>query len=438
MNESDRGGSNGGFMSRVAGIKVGPLPLPVYLILFAVVIWASLIGCLSADMIGGFAVIMVLGWLLSEIGMRVPILRNIGGPAILALFVPSILVFYKLINADALKAITAVMKTSNFLYLAIACLVCGSILGMNRKVLVQGFIRMSIPLLVGEILSISAGIGMGALLGYSPHRTFFYIIIPIIGGGIGEGILPYSLALAEILAKPQASFVAQLIPAAMMGNLIAIVTSGLMKRFGEKYPQYSGKGLLVKMGNENALLAEVRKDRPIELPLLGIGLLLACCFFTFGTIMSKFIGIPGPIIMIFSAAIAKYLKLIPERVEQGAYQMYRFIATNMVGPLLVGLGALFVPFKEVVAAITPGYIAICAAVVAAMWASGFFMGKLLNMYPVESAIITGCHTGLGGTGDVAILSASNRMGLMPFAQAATRIGGALMIVLATILMKMWH
>ncbi|MCE0554639.1 2-hydroxycarboxylate transporter family protein [Bacillus thuringiensis] len=59
------------------------------------------------------------------------------------------------------------------------------------------------------------------------------------------------------------------------------------------------------------------------------------------------------------------------------------------------------------------------------------------MYPVESAIVTGCHSGLGGTGDVAILSASNRMELMPFAQISTRLGGAAMVVTATILLKMF-
>ena len=54
------------------------------------------------------------------------------------------------------------------------------------------------------------------------------------------------------------------------------------------------------------------------------------------------------------------------------------------------------------------------------------------MYPIETAIINACHSGQGGTGDVAILTAANRMQLMPFAQIATRIGGAITVTLVLI------
>ncbi|MDD3180584.1 MAG: 2-hydroxycarboxylate transporter family protein [Opitutaceae bacterium] len=419
-------------------IKVGPLPLPLYLILLAVILTASVLGKLPADMIGGFAVIIVMGWLLGEVGIKTPILRNIGGPAILSLFVPSILVFYKLLNPNALNAITAVMKTANFLYLYIACLVCGSILGMNRKMLIQGFMRLFIPLLVGEIVTISVAISVAALLGFDVKNAFFFIIVPIIGGGIGEGALPYSMALSDILGQPQATFIPKLIPAAMIGNLFAIICSGGMKFFGDKYPKYSGNGLLVKTGDDAALLAEANKEKPIEFPLMGAGLLIACTFFIFGLVLSPFIGIPGPIIMIFFAAIVKYFNVLPENMQKGAYHLYRFVASNLTWPLLVGLGVLYTSWADVLRAFSPGYIAICLSVVLSMWTTGFFVGKFLNMYPVETAIVTGCHTGLGGTGDVAILSASNRIGLMPFAQAATRLGGAWMIVLATILLKIFQ
>lgn len=57
------------------------------------------------------------------------------------------------------------------------------------------------------------------------------------------------------------------------------------------------------------------------------------------------------------------------------------------------------------------------------------------MYPIETAIVNACHSGQGGTGDVAILTAANRMQLMPLAQIATRIGGAITVTLVLVILK---
>lgn len=418
--------------------KIGPLPLPVYVTIAVITVLAALNKKLPNDMIGGFAVLMLLGFLLGEIGARLPVFKHIGGAAILCLFVPSALVGYKVIDPEMLKAITTTMKTANLQYLYIACLVAGSILGMSHRVLVQGFARMFIPLLVGTLAAIAAGITVGLFFGYDPKHTFFFIVIPIVGGGIGEGILPLSIGYSEILGRPQAELIAMLVPAALLGNVVAILASGVLKTLGERRPHLSGNGDLVKSGNDADLLSNSHTDVPINLSLMGAGLMISCAFFIFGALLSQFTGIPGPILMIISAALLKVSKVLPQKMELGAYQMYRFVSTNLTFAILVGLGALFVSWKELVAAFTPGYFAICAATVLALVGSGFFVGKWLGMYPVESGIVTACHSGLGGTGDVAILSASNRMGLMPFAQISTRIGGAAMIVCATLLLKVLH
>ena len=425
------------FFSKFTNAKVGVVPLPLYLVLATVIFTASMYGKLPADMIGGFAVIIIMGILLGDIGLRVPILKEIGGPAILSIMVPSTMVFFNLINPSALKAITAVMKTSNFLYFYISVLVVGSILGMNRKVLVQGFMRMFVPLIVGTAAAISAGLLVGTLFGYTLHRTFFFIIIPIIGGGIGEGILPLSIGYAAILKIPQEALIGQLIPAAVIGNIVAIICAGLLKRLGEKRPDLTGNGLLVKTGDVSDVLNGKGIDKPIDFPLMGAGILIACSFFVFGNVASPLIGIPGAIIMIFSAAIVKYLNIMPASMEQGSFHLYKFVSSSLTWPLMVGLGVLYTPLKDVIATVTLGYLSVVASVVIAMITSGFFIGRFMNMYPVEAALVTGCHSGLGGTGDVAILSASNRMELMPFAQISTRIGGASMIVLAVVLLKLW-
>lgn len=438
----------GGLFSRLMGYKIGPMPLPVYVVLACIVIGASFVtiakqgkveSALPADMIGGFAVIMICGWILGHLGGKLPIFKDIGGPAILSLFVPSALLAYGVFNPAMKNATVAIMKTSNFLYMYISCLVAGSLLGMNRKVLVQGFMRMFVPLIVGTVAATIAGVGVGLLFGFSPYHTFFFILIPIMGGGVGEGILPLSMAYAElgVLGKTQGELIAMMIPAALIGNVVAIVSAGALKRLGEKHEQYNGKGLLVRSGDDNELLKEMGTDKPIELPLMGCGLLIACSFWILGSLLAPYTGIPGPILMILGAAAAKVLQIVPARMEQGAYQMYKFMTTNLTYPLLVGLGILYVPWKDLISAFTFGYFCVCAAAVLTMVSSGWFIGRFLNMYQVESAVVTACHSGLGGTGDVAILSACDRMGLMPFAQISTRIGGASMVVFAVFTIKLF-
>lgn len=84
------------FASKIMNVKIGVIPLPLYVVLAAIIYGASVYNKLPADMIGGFAVIMIMGIFLGDIGMRIPILKNIGGPAILSLFIPSLLVFFNL------------------------------------------------------------------------------------------------------------------------------------------------------------------------------------------------------------------------------------------------------------------------------------------------------------------------------------------------------
>ena len=93
------------------------------------------------------------------------------------------------------------------------------------------------------------------------------------------------------------------------------------------------------------------------------------------------------------------------------------------------------PWKDLMAAFTLVNLITIISTVGTLMTVGFFVGRALNMYPIETAIVNACHSGQGGTGDVAILTAADRMTLMPFAQIATRIGGALTVTGTLIVMK---
>jgi hypothetical protein len=82
------------------------------------------------------------------------------------------------------------------------------------------------------MMAVLSGLIVGSLFGYTPYHTFFFIIVPIIGGGIGEGILPLSLAYSAILGQTPDVYVAQLAPAAVVGNIFAIICAGSLARLG--------------------------------------------------------------------------------------------------------------------------------------------------------------------------------------------------------------
>ena len=45
---------------------------------------------------------------------------------------------------------------------------------MNRKVLVQGFVRMFIPLVVGTLASVAVGLLVGSLFGFEMKHILLY------------------------------------------------------------------------------------------------------------------------------------------------------------------------------------------------------------------------------------------------------------------------
>ncbi|MDN6727281.1 MAG: 2-hydroxycarboxylate transporter family protein, partial [Tetragenococcus halophilus] len=62
------------------------------------------------------------------------------------------------------------------------------------------------------------------------------------------------------------------------------------------------------------------------------------------------------------------------------------------------------------------------------------VGYLVGFYPIDTAVTAGlCMANRGGSGDLAVLGAANRMDLIAYAQLSSRLGGAIILVLASVL-----
>jgi malate:Na+ symporter len=417
---------------RLMEFRIGIIPLPVFIVMGGLIAGFVATGKISSEISMAIVVFAFFGFTCAEIGKRIPLIRNIGAAAIFATFIPSALVYYKLLPEPITKMTTEFTKSSNFLYLFIAAIIVGSILSMNRKVLIKGFLKIFVPLAVGSIAAMIVGTLVGTALGLGTHHTFFYIVVPIMAGGVGEGAIPLSVGYGEILHQDQGVLFATVLPPVMLGSLTAILLAGMLNYVGKRYPNLTGEGRLQPGEVDEMDASQEEITGHMDVTHIAAAGVTAVTLYILGIMCNRLFGLPAPVAMLFIAVILKLTQAVSPQLQQGAFVVYKFFSTAVTYPLLFAIGVALTPWDKLMAAFTLPTLVTIICTVATLMGTGFLMARRLRMYPIDVAIVNACHSGQGGTGDVAILTAANRMQLMPFAQIATRIGGAITVTLVLI------
>lgn len=123
----------------MGAMKIGVITLPVFAALVAVLVAFVARGALPHDISLTIALLAVGGFTCAEIGRRLPLVASFGGAAIFATFVPSWLVYMHWLPINVVDTVRTFTKDSQFLYLYIAAIIVGSVLSMDRQVLLKGF-----------------------------------------------------------------------------------------------------------------------------------------------------------------------------------------------------------------------------------------------------------------------------------------------------------
>lgn len=419
---------------------------PIFFVLAAVLLVAVYLEVLPMGLIGAIFLMLIGGELLNFIGNKVPIVNTyFGGGAVVAIFGGAALVYFNILPEATKELIDGFMKTGEgkmgFLDFYISALITGSILGMNRKLLIKAAVRY-LPAILGGLVAALGLVSIGGLLvGYTPGEAMAYIGIPIMGGGMGAGAVPISEIFSSALNVDTEEIMSKLVPAVALGNALAIVAGGLLNRLGKAKPEWTGNGQLM-MSTDDEIKAEAIEVvlKPAE---YSTGIVLATGFFTFGAIIAFVMKKVGLDIhtyawMIIAVAIVKAIDVLPEKYTEAAAGWYNFIAKNFTPLLLIGIGVSYTSLQQIIENFTLVYLFLVALVVVGAIIGSAIVGKLVGFYPIEAAITAGlCMANMGGTGDVAVLTAADRMELMPFAQISSRLGGAFIILLASILVPLF-
>lgn len=387
-----------------------------------------------------FTILAIFGILFGEIGDRIPFWNDyIGGGTVLVFIASAVMGTYKLIPEPLLKSINVFYgeQPVNFLELFIPALVVGSVLTVNRNVLLKA-ISGYIPLiLIGVVGASIGGILAGLIFGIAPLDVMMNYVLPIMGGGTGAGAIPMSEMWAQKTGRPANEWFAFAISILTVANVIAILTGALLNKLGYKYTKLTGNGnLIVEEGKE------VVKDEEVKLEVgqkeFAAALIFTGIVFLFSHISSVIWSSFGfsfemhrLAFLVIYCIILNVLNVVPAPLKAGAKNMQTFFSKYTIWVLMgaVGFGT---DVQEIINSLTLGNLVIAIAIVFGAVGLIMIVARKMKFYPIEAAITAGlCMANRGGSGDVAVLGAANRMELMPFAQISSRVGGAMMLILGS-------
>ena len=319
------------------------MPLPLYAFALITLLLSHFYNALPTDIVGGFAIMFIIGAVFGEIGKRLPIFNKyIGGAPVMIFLVAAYFVYAGIFTQKEIEAITNVMDKSNFLNLFIAVLITGAILSVNRKLLLKSLLGYIPTILMGILGASIFGILIGLCFGISVDRIMMLYVLPIMGGGNGAGAVPLSEIYHSVTGRSREEYYSTAIAILTIANIFAIVFAALLDIIGKKHTW-----------------------------------------------------------------------------------------------LMVGVGVCYTDLQEIIDAITFANVVIAAVIVVGAVVGAAVGGWLIGFFPIESAITAGlCMANRGGSGDLEVLSACNRMNLISYAQISSRLGGGIVLVIASIVFGM--
>lgn len=445
INNPSQTTNKNGFSSYIWNVDVKGIALPIYIGIILILICIMAIGKLPHTIVGAISVLVILGNFLHYLGNKIPIIRSyLGGGSVFYIFVSAFLATFGVLPSSVVSTTKDFVNNMGFLDFYIAALITGSILGMNRSLLIKASIRF-IPVALLSMLCCFLMVGtIGALIGNGFGNSILYIAFPSMAGGIGAGVVPLSSIYAHSMGASSGGIISQLIPASAMSNVLAIIGAALLVKLGENLPKSNGHGKLIKnekTKNKNGTNDEkVKKDSPnFNITQIGVGLLISFSFFMVGIIGNYFVPkVHAYAFMIIFVVIAKVTKMLPKYYEESAIMFNQVVVKNLTPAVLAGIGTALLNLNVLSHAFTWQFVTLCiTSVITISIAAGIF-GKLFGLYPVESVVTAGmCNNSMGGTGNVAVLSSAKRMELIAFAQMGNRLGGAIILIISGFLAQIF-
>ena len=423
------------------GLKIYGAPWYIAIFVCVVVVASAYLGALGEDFASMMALITAYGILFFEIGERLPIWNTyIGGGVLAAFFGTAIVRQFGLIPKEYIDPINNFVGGDNvsFMTLWIIVLITGSVLSLNKKVLIKSFVGYLPAILGGLICAMLFGVLAGLPFGVAPTDTILKYVLPVMGGGNGAGAVPMSEIYEKITGDSAVNYYAFAIIILTIANIMSIIAGGLLNRLGEKIPALTGDRKTL-LRTSTLVVDDGEEVTPTFSDMCGALLVIFGCYCVgqlfSGALIPTIAGAPihEYAYMIIFVVILAATGVIPANIRAGAKRLQKFFNASCAVVMMAGLGFDF-DLKELAESCTFSNVVIALFIVIGAIVGSALVGYLVGFYPIDSAVTAGlCMANRGGNGDVAVLGAAKRMDLMAYAQLSSRLGGGIVLIVASFL-----
>ena len=418
--------------------ELGGMPWWLYLLCAAIILAVTFTDTLGYDAMAFIAVTTVMAIILNKIGNILPIWNTyIGGGLLMGFFGTAILKQLNLIPEGYVELIGNIVQGDvNILNVFIISLITGSILSLDRKVLLRSF-GGYIPSILGGLVGAAVfGCVAGIIFGIRPIDMVIKYVLPIMGGGNGAGAVPLSQIYEQISGEPAANYYSFAIIVLTIANLFCIVAGALLNRLGQVKPELTGDGTNIMPVDSNL----IKEDVKVKVTLNDYtGALILCgTIYAVGRLFSKVLlpSVFGAQIHTFAysiifVVIIAALGIVPANIRVAAKHMQGFMVSVVGLMCMVSMGVDF-DLAELAAACSPANLLIALVIVVGAVIGSALVGKLVGFYPIDAAVTAGlCMANRGGSGDIAVLGAAHRLDLISYAQLSSRVGGGIVLIIAS-------
>ncbi|MAD16728.1 MAG: hypothetical protein CL579_11725 [Alteromonadaceae bacterium] len=385
---------------------------------------------------GAFAVLWTIGLFFYALGERIRLLKSVlGGGLVIAYFGAAVTANTGAISSVDIQYVQSFIIENRFLYFVLAALLISSIISVKTEVLKAALLSYAPIIFGGIIFAALGGILAGLVAGVPIERVLMMYFLPIMGGGTGAGAIPMSEVYAEATGESATDYFNYAIGVLTLGNIVAIITASLLNMLGEQLPLLSGQGKLVKgqdKDNDEPSNIQSKDANTHAAMILVVSLLLV------GVVLSATVGLMHLFAWVTVIAVVMNLTgVVSQSMKSALLLLSEWCIKAFLVTILAAFG-LSADFEVIAQLFDPGSMFIIVSIVLGAAIGAGVIANFLKCYPIEGALAGGlCMANAGGAGDLQVLSAARRLSLYPYAQISSRIGGALMLVLASYFFKLF-